>query len=385
MDTIPIRVQLQKLFCFHGDDESDSEPYLWTIAVTIDGRTITHVPGSPTLTGGPDYVFSPSSHGSIGGSMGIGTTRRIPDAVGHLATTLQPIVLSAGGRSVEVPGHVGLIAVLLEEDSTSDDGAEAAPQAINTLVRTELDEAVAQINMVGLAAEVQAAVAGGAPVEDAARGIFMKRVELVVARIRRVAQSVAVTAIVEKLSFPAAIVEAADPDNFQGIVTLFWSQDQLAATTHTHRLDIHERIAQPGVHPEASEFVYNLHGQAWQPIEEVWVPVTDQVPPGRWQVTGISKAGRPPKTFISAVGGTFAGGAPWLLPKGRVMDAIAAGTHSFFVRGSSGVESTVLVDPNEANRFFPFLTTTPDDDPSNNLAGLPPAPLAIRHTTPAPG
>jgi len=385
MDTIPVRIELQKLFCFHGDDESDSEPYLWTIVVTIDGGTITHTPGSPTLTGGPGYVFSPGSHGSIGGPVGIGANRRIPAAVGRVATTVQPILLSAAGQTVEVPGHVGLLAILLEEDSTSDEGAEAAHQAINALVRTELDEAVADINMIGLAAEVHAAVASGASVQDAARSVFMATVQRVVARIRRVAESVAVNAIVKKLSFPAAIVEAADPDNFQGIVTMFWSQDQLAATTHTHRLEIHERIQQPGVHPEASDFVYDLHGEAWQPIEEFWVPVTDHVPAGRWQVTGISRAGRPPKTFISALGGAFPDGSPWLLPKVGVMDLIAAGSHAFFVRGTSGVEADVVVDPNEDNPFFPFLTTKSDSDPSNNLANLPQAPLAIRHTRPAPG
>ena len=39
-----------------------------------------------------------------------------------------------------------------------------------------------------------------------------------------------------------------------------------------------------------------------------WVPITDQVPAGRWQVTGVNRSGRPGKQFISQLGGHFADG-----------------------------------------------------------------------------
>lgn len=120
----------------------------------------------------------------------------------------------------------------------------------------------------------------------------------------------------------------------------------------------------------------------WQPIEEFWVPVTDTLAPGRWQVTGIQRAGRKP--FISTLGGTLPDGTPWAMPKGKVMDAIAAGTHTFFVRGESGREADVHVDENEDNRFFPYLATVSDNDPTNNLSRLPACTVAIRHTRPAP-
>lgn len=383
MATIPVSVAWQSLFCFHGADESDSEPYLWTIAFTLDGRTITHAPNSPTLNGSPAFFFSPGSHGSIGGSMGIGTTRTIPRPVGRFDATLQPIVLSAGGHTVEVPGWIGLIGVVLEENSTSDDGAEAAHQAINNLVRTEINEAVADINLAGLAAEIGQAVAAGADPVATARAVFEARVDRLTDRIQRYARATAVDAIVSKLSFPAAIVEGADPDEFMGVGVHVFGQQDLDQTEHDDRLAFTDILAQPGVaHLESSDFVYNLHGAAWQRIEVSWTPITDQVPPGRWQVTGIQRSGRPGKQFISLLGGQFADGSPWLLKSGQVMDFLVAGSHTFFVRGSSEAEADVIIEPEPLNPLFPSLRTIADSDPSNNLGALPGCPISIRHTQP---
>ena len=61
------------------------------------------------------------------------------------------------------------------------------------------------------------------------------------------------------------------------------------------------------------------------------------------------------------------------------MNMITAGTHRFFVRGTSGAEAEVFVDPNEENPFFPFLATVADNDPTNNPASLPPAVMKTRH------
>lgn len=382
MAAVPVTIAFHSLFCFHGSDESDSEPYLWSIGFTIDGRTITHTPDSPKLDGGPDFFFSPGSHGSIGGPMSTGSTRRIPPAVGRFDTTLQPIVLRAGGQTLEVPGWVGLIGILLEEDATSDVGADAAHAAINELVRVEMQEAVADVNLAGLGAEILQAMASGSDPRDAAKAIFEERIARLVERIQRYARSTAVDAIVSKLSFPSAIVEGADPDEFLGVSVNVYGEADLEQTDHTNRLEIIDRIAQPNVHPEASEFNYNLHGEAWRRVEKFSTPITDQVPAGRWQVTGINRQGRPGKQFIAHLGGVFPDGSPWLLTKGQVMDMLAAATHSFFVRGDSGVEVDVIIQPDPFNPHFPSLTTVADDDPSNNLGRLPRCPLAIDHIRP---
>lgn len=297
MPAVPIAIAFQRLFCFHGSDESDSEPYMWCIGFTLDGRTITHAPVARRLSGAADLFFSPGSHGSIGGPMSIGSTRTIPPAVGRFDTTLQPIVLTVAGQMLEVPGTAGLIGILLEEDATSNDGADAAHAAINDLVRIEIEEAVADIDLAGLAAEINDAVAAGTSAAAAATTFFDARMDRLVARIRRYARST-------------------------------------------------------------------------------------QVPPGRWQVTGVNRQGRPNRRFIAHLGGRFPDGSPWLLTKGKVMDLLGAATHTFFVRGDSGVEADVIIQPDPLNPLFPSVTTTADNDPSNNLTRLPQCPLAIDHIRP---
>ncbi len=385
MDAVPVTIALQRLFCYHGSDsESDSEPYLWAVGFTIDGRTVTHTPDAPTLTGGPAFFYSAGSHDNIGGSMGIGSTRTIPPAVGRFDTTLQPIVLTVGGQVVEVPGTLGMIAILLEEDSTSDVGSTAAHNAINNLVTVEMNEAVADINLAGLGAQVLQAVSEGRDPAQEARTVFTARMQRLVDRIQRYARSVAIDAIVSNLSGLGAIPEGADPDEFLGVGVHIYTEVDLAATQHDEWLEFTDTIAQPGVaHLESSDYVFNLHGAVWRRVEDYSTPITDQVPPGRWQVTGVSRSGRAPgKTFISSLGGQFTDGSPWLLAKGQVMDFLVAGSHSFFVRGSSGVEADVKIEPEPLNPYFPSLTTTADSDLTNNLGSLPQCPVAIWHTRP---
>jgi hypothetical protein len=382
--TVPVAIVLDRLFCYKGADEgSESEPYLWVIGFTIDGRTITHAPDAPTLTGSPAYFFSPGSHGNIGGGVRRGTTRRIPPAVGRFATTLQPIVLNAAGRTVEVPGQIGMIAILLEEDMTSDAGAEAAHQAINTLVQTEVDEAVADINLAGLAAQIATAVGGGTSAEEAAQELFAARIARLVSRIQRYARAVAVDAIVRNLRFPSAIVEGADPDDFMGLSIQFFDEDALAQTEHDRPIEFTDTIAQPGVvFLESSDYVYNLHGRALRRVKVHWTPITSDLSPGRWQVTGVAHSAHRGKRFLTHIGGRFSDGSPWQLPKGKVMDLLVAQTHTFFVRGESGLEADVIIQQDPINPYFPSLTTTPDSDPTNNLGRLPVCPLSTSHLVP---
>jgi hypothetical protein len=383
MDTIKVAAALDSLFCFHGADEEASEPYLWTILFTLDGKTITHAPDAPRLTGKPAIFFGPGSHGNIGGSVNSGITRQIPREVGRFDTTLQPIVLRAFGRSLEVPGQLGLIGILLEENSTSDIGADAAHQAVNDLVKRELEAAVAGVDLAAVAAQAAPAIQAGTDPLVAVLPIFQSTIDDATERIQASAQDVARAAIIEKMSLPGALIEGLDPDEFMGTSINFFSQTHLQGTTHQERSKFTDRIAQPGL-PEASDFVYNLHGQVWQPVEVFFTPVTDQVPPGRHQVTGATRGFTAHKSFISHLGGSFPDGTPWALKKGTVMDLMRAGSHTFFVRGSSGVEADVIADPQEDNPFFPFLTTTPDDDPTNNLTTLPPAVLQLRHVRDVP-
>lgn len=385
MSTIRVRVELQNLFCFHGADEDTSEPYLWTIVFTIDGRTITHEPNEPKLTGKPAFFFGPGSHGNLGPGVGIGENRPIPPAVGRVDTTLQPIVLNALGQTLELPGQLGVIAILLEENATPSDAAEAAHQAINNLVQTELEEAIEDVNLVGILAEAAPAIAAGTSPFAAVQPILRERMDRVRARIDRFASDVAVATIVQHMRGLGAIPGLVDPDAQMGTLAWSFSQGELEATDHRTRKDLDETIRDGSGGPlEASDFIYNLHGQVWQPVEVFFTPITGDVPPGRWQITGTARGFTRTRSFIDKVGGAFADGSPWVLESGTAMSMIRNGTHTFFVRGSSGVEADLTIDPNDENPNFPFLTTVADNDPTNNLTRLPACPVSIRHVRDVP-
>jgi hypothetical protein len=296
---------------------------------------------------------------------------------------LQPIVLTAAGHVVEVPGQLGMIAILLEENMTSDAGAEAAHRAINTLVQTEIDEAVADINLTGLAHQVAVAVSAGTSAEAAAEGIFQARIARLVDRIQRYARAVAVDAIVRNLSFPSAIVEGADPDQFMGLSIQFFDEAALAQTEHAKPIAFTDIIAQPGVaFLESSDYVYNLHGRALRRVKVHHTLITDDLAPGRWQVTGVAHSAHRGVRFLTHIGGRFADGSPWQMAKGKVMDLLVARTHTFFVRGETGLEADVIIQKDPINPYFPALTTTPDADPTNNLSRLPVCPVWTSHWAP---
>ena len=147
---LPTTVKLSTIHCFdEADSIGDAEPYLWTIFFKIDGETIKHTPGQFVLTGDAVFKFGPGSHGNLGTkSVDAGNNVQIPAAIGEFHTQLQPIILTNGTKTIPVPGIVGAIAVLMEEDNVSDSGAEKGHQALNNFVQTEINNFIHGINLV---------------------------------------------------------------------------------------------------------------------------------------------------------------------------------------------------------------------------------------------
>lgn len=150
---LPTTVKLSSIHCFdEADSIGDAEPYLWTIFFKIDGETIKHTPGQFVLTGDAVFKFGPGSHGNLGTkSVDAGNNVQIPAAIGEFHTQLQPIILTNGTKTIPVPGIVGAIAVLMEEDNVSDSGAEKGHQALNNFVQTEINNFIHGINLVQFA------------------------------------------------------------------------------------------------------------------------------------------------------------------------------------------------------------------------------------------
>lgn len=385
MATHNVTIALDSLFCYHGgDSDGASEPYLWTIMYKIDGEGIRQ--DGVTLAGEPVYFLSPGSQGNLGHDVGTGGTVHIPAAVGRWTTSLAPILISnpATGTVIEVPGQIGVIAILMEENLTPNVDMEVGHQALNAFVRKQLKAFVDSINLLGVAAEMQPLIAGGASEPDALRAVLAARRKPYQDNLTELTKAVTFYALFQALGFGGAIASGIDRDEFQGTYSASFSEADFNATSANpgqsglKPIRILELLSKPGEVPGAS-YAYNLHGAAWREVKVTWIDVTDDVPPGRWRITGIQNGySRYVGRYISRVGGTFADGSPWILSRGKACSMIEAGTHSFYVMGDDGSQADVIAT-DELHVGHLYLKTVPNDSKADNLGSLPPCPVALRH------
>lgn len=385
MEPMRIIAQWNRLFHYYGPDEGDSEPYLWTIAIVFDGATITHQPNAPTLSGAPACHFSPGSHGNIGGPVGPGVALNIPPAVGRFETTLQPIELDILGMKIPVPGVVVLMAVLLEENAMTNAAAEAGHVALNDFVRAQLAQFLAGLQVATIITAAQEAKAQGKDPATVITSLFAGQLKT----IKESAGPVVKNAVKNYVSGLAALLAWADADDRLGTAVNYFTASDLEPLRHDNRTELYELFtdAPSGAPLESGNYAFKLQGEVWRPVAITYTPVTENVPPGRYQITGVESGyvRGSLKRFTRGVGGSFGDGTPWRLDAGTAMTMIRNGTHTFFVTGASGVPADVQIQDNEDNPLFPYLATVPDNDPSNNLSKLPAAVTQIRHVTDVPG
>ncbi|RMG97437.1 MAG: hypothetical protein D6706_08440 [Chloroflexi bacterium] len=142
---IRVELELDRIVVHdEGDGWGDAEPYLWTVFFKVDGETVS-VTDALSLSGAPTVVTTPGSHGNLGTSdADEGDTIVIPSVIGEWSTILKPIPTpdSLSALVEDVGGVVGVVAILMEEDNVSDDGAEAGHRALNEAVRNALQQIV---------------------------------------------------------------------------------------------------------------------------------------------------------------------------------------------------------------------------------------------------
>ncbi|NJK31640.1 MAG: hypothetical protein HC927_04060 [Deltaproteobacteria bacterium] len=164
-DQLTVRISLDQLLCLEARDGwGDAEPYMWNIFFKIDGSTTQANPGYGY--GGNATVYSPAgSHGNLGrDSVDDGEVVAIPPSIGRWTTTLQQIPDQTGGQN-NMPAIVGVLSVLMEQDSVSNVGAEAGRMALRDLISKRLQDLLVSkapnANMVPsfTQAEIEAALA----------------------------------------------------------------------------------------------------------------------------------------------------------------------------------------------------------------------------------
>lgn len=153
MQDLNIEFKLDRLHCHdEGDGPGNAEPYLWTVFFKVDGDTavintddLSHV----YLQGTPSVVTTPGNHGNLGtSSVDEGDNVAIPAIIGEYRTVLKPIALTTPvlGKT-EVGGMIGCIAVLMEEDNTSDSDAARGHERLDSTVRDKLTELLGTLSI----------------------------------------------------------------------------------------------------------------------------------------------------------------------------------------------------------------------------------------------
>lgn len=147
--TLQTRISLSHLHCVEEQEViGDDEPYLWTAFFKVDGDTavLDLIGDRPDDQLGPTdcfvrgtctFVSTAGSHNNLGDTdVETGDVVGIPAGLGTAAFTLKPIPVTPRaqaklGGTQFVDGAVGFVAGLLEEDGTSDSGAEAGHTAFS--------------------------------------------------------------------------------------------------------------------------------------------------------------------------------------------------------------------------------------------------------------
>ena len=153
MTDLNVELKLDRIHCHdEGDGPGSAEPYLWTVFFKIDGDTLvvnTDGPAPPFLQGAPTVVGTPGNHGNLGDTdVDEGDDVAVPAIIGEYRTILKPIPLTTPILGIsEVGGMMGCIAVLMEEDNTSNSAIGLGHEALDRNVRDRLAELLGTLSI----------------------------------------------------------------------------------------------------------------------------------------------------------------------------------------------------------------------------------------------
>jgi hypothetical protein len=136
--TTAVNITLRNIHCSdEGDGPGNAEPYLWTVFFKVDGDTASVQ--DDVLQGTAMVVGTPGNHGDLGifgRDVEPGDDVPIPASLGHFFSFVKPIPTDDG---TELPGVVGYIAILLEQDRTPGHAIATGHATLNQAVQEELN------------------------------------------------------------------------------------------------------------------------------------------------------------------------------------------------------------------------------------------------------
>jgi hypothetical protein len=149
MATTAVNIALRNIHCSdEGDGPGSAEPYLWTVFFKVDGDTVSAESG--TLQGTATVVATPGNHGDLGdpgSDVDPGENVPIPASLGQFSGFVRPIPASGGTL---LPGVIGYVAVLMEEDRTPGHAIATGHVTLNQAVQSELNALIPTLTLADL-------------------------------------------------------------------------------------------------------------------------------------------------------------------------------------------------------------------------------------------
>ena len=145
MEGINIKIKLTELaYLKEASKRSKISPYLWGIFFKIDGHGVQITPQF-RLDGKGIFHFTKGSHGNLGvANMYEGQVINVPEDIGEWKTSLDPFHIPYFEQ--KVPSIVGIIAVVMEKNNLSYEGAEAGHQVMNNKVEYAVNQALKEFD-----------------------------------------------------------------------------------------------------------------------------------------------------------------------------------------------------------------------------------------------
>jgi hypothetical protein len=141
-ESLTVKFNLSNVKCYdEADNDGGAEPYLWTVFFKIDGDTVIvndqfHLEGTASVFG------THGNHGNLEDTdVKENETVPIPDSIGRFETTLKPIPVKPI-PGLTVGGVVGVIAILMEEDSTPEDAVAEGHGQLDTALQNILNNLI---------------------------------------------------------------------------------------------------------------------------------------------------------------------------------------------------------------------------------------------------
>jgi hypothetical protein len=151
------KIKLETLECIRTDDSNGDEPFLWTIFFKIDGSTIKQSLFK-NLSGEAVFHFTFGDHNNLGrpeNSVFSGATIVITPELGEWITDLQPIAVNLLKEVLLIPGIIGSIVILMEEDATTDEAAVAGYQALCDFVKDEINGFISNLDLIEIKTQAE--------------------------------------------------------------------------------------------------------------------------------------------------------------------------------------------------------------------------------------